>query len=121
PASGQEGRGEVLAQRLLPALERQLPDWHVLLWPDPGNRGADVDPAERCARLLEEAVDLELVRQVRLDRGCAVDGDCHLACPLLAAVVVDGDAGALGCEGACAGGAEPARRARDAPPPPRGP
>ena len=41
-ARGQEGRRQVRAQRLLPALERQLPDRHVLRRPDAGDRSAHV-------------------------------------------------------------------------------
>ena len=112
-AGGQERRGQVLAQRLLPALERQLPDGHVLRRPDAGDRGADVDPAERRARLCEEPVDLVLVGQVGLEHRRAAELRGDLARPLLAAVVVDGDARALGRERAGAGGADAARCAGD--------
>ena len=41
-ARGEERRRQVRAQRLLPALERELPDGHVLRRPDAGDRRADV-------------------------------------------------------------------------------
>ena len=45
-ARGEERRGEVRAQHLLPALERELPDRLVVARPDARDRGADVDAAE---------------------------------------------------------------------------
>ena len=81
--------------------------------PHAGDRGADVDPPERRARLGEEPVDLELVGQVGLQHRRAAERGGDLARPLLAAVVVDGDARALGRERARAGGADAARRAGD--------
>ena len=112
-ARGEEGARQVLAQRLLPALERELPDRLVRRRPDAGDGGADVDPPERGARLLEEPVDLALVGQVGLEHGRAAELGGDGARPLLAAVVVDGDAGALGRERARAGRADAARRAGD--------
>ena len=67
--------------------------------------------AERACR--EEPVDLVLVGQVGLEHRRAVERGGHLARPLLAAVVVDGDAGALGGERARARSADPAGCAGD--------
>ena len=108
-ARGQERGGQVLAQRLLPPLERELPDGQVLRRPDARDRSADVDRAERLARGREEAVDVGLDRQVGLrDRGAA-DLGRDGGRPLLAAVVVDEHLRALGREEARA-------RARRCPP-----
>ena len=112
-ARGEEGGGQVLAQRLLPALERQLPDRNVIGGPGPSDRGADVDPAERRARLLEEPVDLVLVGQVGLQRRGAVERCRHLARALLATVVVDDDARALRGERTGASCADAAGRSGD--------
>ena len=57
----EECRGQVLAQRLLPALERQRPNGRVLRGPDPGDRGADV----QLAGLLEQPLGLVLPGWVR--------------------------------------------------------
>ena len=55
PRAGRRARRgtcrQVLPQRLVPALERQLPDRHVVARPDALNRDADVDRAERPARV----------------------------------------------------------------------
>ena len=86
---------------------------HVLRRPDAGHGGADVDLPERGARFVEEPVDLALVGQVGLEHGRAAELGRDLARPLLAAVVVDGDARALGRERPGAGRADAARRAGD--------
>src|SRR5215207_5542035 len=62
-ACGQEGRRQVLAQSALPALERELPDGHVLPRPDARDRGVD----DEVAGLREEAVNFLLARQIGLD------------------------------------------------------
>ena len=112
-AGGEEGARQVLAQRQLPPLERQLPDGHVLRRPDAGDGGAHVDPPERGARLLEEPVDLALVGQVGLEDGRSTELGRHRPRPLLAAVVVNRDARSLGRERARARRADAARRAGD--------
>ena len=56
------------ARRLLPPVERQLPERHVLLGPDAGDGGADVEAAELLSHLGEEAVGLVLVPQVGLEQ-----------------------------------------------------
>ena len=109
----EEGRRQVLAQRLVPALERQLPDGHVLARPDAVNRGADVDRAERVARLVEQAVDVVLDGEIRLRDGRAAELLCQRARPLLATVEVDEHARAFRGERASARRADPARRAGD--------
>ena len=65
-ARGQERRGQVLAHRVLPAFERQLPDREILRGPHTGDRCADVDAPERGARFCEQPVDLVLVGQIGL-------------------------------------------------------
>ena len=112
-ACGEEGARQVLAQRQLPPLERQLPDGHVLRRPDAGHGGAHVDPPERGARLLEEPVDLALVGQVGLEHGRSTELGRHRSRPLLAAVVVNRDPCALGRERTRARRADAARRAGD--------
>ena len=62
----EKARGEVRAHGLLPASERELPDGHVLAGPDAGHGCAHVDRPERVARLLEQAVDVRLDREVGL-------------------------------------------------------
>ena len=57
-ARGEERRGEIRAQCLLPALERDLPDRLLRARPHAGDGGADVDLAERLARAGEQRVDL---------------------------------------------------------------
>jgi hypothetical protein len=59
-AGRQERGGEVGGERLLPPVERQLPQRDVLLGPDAGDGGADVEAAELLSRLGEEAVGLVL-------------------------------------------------------------
>ena len=88
-ARGEERRGQVLADRLLPALERQLPHRQVLGRPDARDRGADVDRAELLARGREEPVDVGLDRQVGLRDRRAADLGRDGRGALLAAVVVD--------------------------------
>ena len=70
-ARSEERRGEIRAQRRLPALERKLPHRFVCRGPDAGDRGADVDAPERFARLREQLVDLGLVSEIRAERDCA--------------------------------------------------
>ena len=72
-AGGEERRGQVLAQRQLPALERQLPDGHVLATARRRRLPRRRRSAERRARLLEEPVDLLLVGQVGLEDGDAAE------------------------------------------------
>ena len=109
----EEARGEVRAQRLLPALERKLPDGHVLARPHARDGSADVDLPERGARLHEESVDVRLDREVGLrDRRTAELCGKRLR-PLLAAMEVDENPCALRRERACARRADAARRSRD--------
>ncbi len=113
-ARRQERRGEVRRQRRLPAIEREAPERHVFLGPDPSDGDACVEAAERRARLLEEPVSLVLPGQVGLgEHGALAALGGHGLGPVAPAVVVDDDAGALGREGARAGGADAARGARD--------
>ena len=111
-AGGEEGRGEVRAQRRLPAFERQLPDRLVRARPDARDRRTDVDAAQLPLGRLEQRVDLLLHREVGLQRDSA-----GLARELLGALcarpVVDRDARALGRERAHAGRADPASAAGD--------
>ena len=99
PPRREEGRGQVLAQRLLPALERQRPDRRVLRGPDPGDRGADV----QLAGLLEQPLGLVLPGQVRLDEPDVAE---RLG-PLAASVVVGNDLGSLSKKRRHARGADP--------------
>ena len=85
--------------------EWELGDRDVVCRPDAGDRGADVE----LARLDEHPRDVGLVAQVGLDD--PAPARCFR--PLAAAVVVDDDLGALGCEEADTGGADPARAAGD--------
>ena len=107
-AGGEEGGGEVLAERLLPARERKLPHRQVDGGPDPGDCGADVDRAELVARRCKEPVDVVLDRQVGLGDRRAADLGRNRRRPLLAAVVVHEHLGALGGEEPRARGADPA-------------
>ena len=52
-ARGQEGRGQVGGERLLPAVEAQAPERDVLFRPDAGDRDAHVEPTESGPRLVE--------------------------------------------------------------------
>ena len=106
-AGRQERGGEVGGERLLPPVERQLPEWHVLLGPDAGDGGADVEAAELPSHLGEEAVGLVLVPQVGLEEHGALAVGCDRFGTLAALVEVHADAGALGSERAGAGGADP--------------
>ena len=99
--------------RLLPALERELPDRQVLGGPDARDRRADVDRAERLARRREQPVDVGLDRQVGLRGRGAADLGRDGRRALLAAVVVDEHLRALRGEGTRARGADPARGAGD--------
>ena len=113
-ARRQERGGQVLAERLLPARERELPDGHVLGGPDAGDGRAHVDRARASrARSSNSRVDIRLARQVRLGGRRAADlgGDCRG--PLLAAVVVDEHVRALGGEETGAGRADAAGGAGD--------
>ena len=105
---GEERGGEVLADRLLPARERELPHRQVDGRPDAGDRGAHVDRAELLARGREEPVDVVLDRQVGLGDRRAADLGRNRRRPLLAAVVVHEHLRALGGEEPRAGGADPA-------------
>jgi hypothetical protein len=110
PACDQEGRGQVRAQCLLPALEWELPDGHVLARPHARDGDADVDPSERGTRFLEQPVDFVLHGEIGLRHGCPAQLLCDGACALIAAVVVDEHARALACERPRAGRADPAGR-----------
>ena len=112
-ARGEERRREVRAQRRLPPLERELPHRLVGARPDAGDRRADVDAAELLARLREERVDLRLVGEVGAERDRAAELRGERLRALAAAVVVNDDARALGCERARARGADAARRPGD--------
>ena len=112
-ARREERRREIRAQRLLPALERQLPDRLVRRRPDAGDRGADVDAPERRPRLREELVDLRLVGEVGAERNCALELRGDRLGAVAALVVVHDDPRAFRRERAGAGGADAARRAGD--------
>ena len=105
---GEEGGGEVLADRLLPARERELPHRQVDGRPDAGDCGAHVDRAELLARGCKQPVDVVLDRQVGLGDRRAADLGRDRCRPLLAAVVVHEHLRALGGEEPRAGGADPA-------------
>ena len=112
-ASREERRRQVLAHRLLPALERELPDGKVLGRPYAGDRCADVDRAERRACCSEEPIDVGLDGQVGLGDRRAADLVRYGRRSLLAPVVVDEHVRSLGGEQACARGADSSRRAGD--------
>ena len=105
---GEERGGQVLADRLLPARERELPHRQVDGRPDAGHRRAHVDRAELLARGCEQPVDVVLDRQVGLGDRRAADLGRHRFRPLLAAVVVHEHLRALGGEEPRAGGADSA-------------
>src|SRR5215207_2641281 len=107
-ARGEERGRQVRAERLLPPLERKLPDGNVVARPDTGDRDADVEPAECGTDAFEERVDLCLVGEVRSERHLSPDCLSALAAP----VVVHRDPGAFLHERACAGAADPAGAAR---------
>ena len=111
-ARGEERRGQVGGDRLLEAREVELPDGQVLRGIDTRHGRADVDRPERVPCLGEEALGVGLDGQVGLcDRRAAeLLGERPRA--LLAAVVVDEDARALGGERPRARRADAARRAR---------
>ena len=100
-------------ERLLPALERELPDGDVLARPDALHRGADVDPAESSARLGEQPVDVGFRGEVGLRRRRGSDLTGERVRALLAPVVVDDDARAFAGERAHAGAADSPRRSCD--------
>ena len=106
----EERRREVRAQGLVPALERKLPHGHVVPRPHALDLDADVDLAERGSRLVEEAVDVGLVREVGLDDRRSAELVGERSRPLVAAVEVDDDPCALGSERANARRADAARR-----------
>src|SRR4051812_7723009 len=108
-ARGQERRGQVRAQRRVPALERELPDGQVLRRPDACDRGTDVE----VARLVEEPVDVGLDRQVRADRLRAAELGGGCVGTLTAAGVVHDNLAAFRCECTRAGCADSAGRAGD--------
>ena len=91
----------------------ELPERHVLGGVDAGDGRADVDVPEGVARLVEQAVDVRLDREVGLgDRHAAeLVGQCPRA--LLTAMEVDEDPGALRREGSRAGRADAAGGAGD--------
>jgi len=114
PARSQERRGQVGRERLLPALQRESPERHVLLGPDTGDGDADVEAAERATGLLEESVDVLLARQVcRGQDGALAAARCYRFGPLEPAMVVDDDASTFSGEGERAGGADAAGGTRD--------
>ncbi len=100
-------------KRLLPAFERELPDRDILAWPDALDLDADIDAAERRASLVEEPLDVRLLREIGLSdrRSSELRGESTRA--LLPTVVVDEDTRPLGNEGAGRGRTDPARCARD--------
>src|SRR5204862_5518709 len=96
-------------ERLAPALQRQLPDGHVLARPDAGDSGADIERAGR----REEAIDLRLVREIGADERGAAELLGERFGPIAAAVVVDDYLGAFGRKLARARRADPAGSAGD--------
>ena len=112
-ARGEERRGEVRAQRLLPALERELPHGLVRRRPDAGDRGADIDAAELLAACANSASTSRLDGEVGAEhrRAAELRGDC--LCALASAVVVHDHPRALGRERPRARGADTARGAGD--------
>ena len=107
-AGRQVGHRQVPSQRLLPALERQLPDGKVLLRPLARNRGADVEPAELLDRAPEELVDLVLGSEVGAEDRRAAELLAQGLRPFAALVEVESHAAALGGELARTGGADSA-------------
>jgi hypothetical protein len=93
----------------LTSLERQPPDRDVLLGPDARDRGADVERA----RGVEEPIHLCLFGQIGADGEPAAELLDQRLRPLAPVVVVNDDLAPLRREGARAGRADPARRARD--------
>src|SRR5207342_1232288 len=67
----QVGNRQVPADRLFPALERQLPDRKVLLRPLAGDCRADVEPAKMLDGTSKEVVRLCLTSQVGAEDRCA--------------------------------------------------
>jgi hypothetical protein len=104
-AGGQEGRGQVLAQRSLPTFERELPDGHVVARPEACDCSADVE----LACLLEEALDLVLAGEIGLDQLHVAEGLGAVA----SLVVMRDDFGSFRRERPDAGRPDPARRAGD--------
>ena len=109
----EERRGEVLTQRLLPPLERELPHRDVLPRPDAVYRDADVDAPKRRAHLVEHALDLRLDREVGTCDRSAAELSRERKGALLAAVVMHDEPRALGRERACARRADPTRATGD--------
>ena len=112
-ARDEEGRCQVLPERLVESLEGKLRNWDVLYRPHAVHRGADIDRAERCARLLEGVGDLMLLREVGPYDGSATELIRERSRALLAAVTVDHDSRAFGRERTSARAADPAGRAGD--------
>ena len=106
-AGGEECRRQVLRHRVVPPLERQLPHRQVLLRPHAGDRGTHIHRPERVARIGKEAIDRGLVGEVGLGDRCTAKLRRECPRPLLASVVVDQDARALGSEGARTRGSDP--------------
>ena len=102
-AGGEERRGEVERDRPLEPSEIQVADRDVLGGIDPCDRGAGLERADRLVRLLEQSVDVGLDRQVGAGDRCAAELLRERPRPLLAAVVVDEHARALGRERAGTG------------------
>ena len=94
----EEARGQVRPQRLLPALERKLPDRDVLARPHAGDGGAHVDATERSPSLVEQALDVLLGGEVGLGERSSSELFRYRAGALFASVVVDEHVRALGGE-----------------------
>ena len=73
-ARSEERRGQVRADGLLPAVERELPERDVLGRVHAGDRCADVHAAERRARVLEEAIGVRLHTEIGLRDSDRADG-----------------------------------------------
>ena len=112
-ARDEEGRGQVRPQRLLPALERKLPDRDVFAGPHAGDGGAHVDAAECRPRLIEQPLDVALGGEVGLGQRSSSELFRYRAGALFAAVVMDEHVRALGRKRTSTRRADPSRGTGD--------